>query len=73
MLFLSTEEIYTNEAIKNTSCAELELEVEDSIAGFLGVHINQNYKNGPIKLTYTGLVKGIEDLDIGHLPHMFNP
>ena len=44
------------------------LEVEDSVAGFLGVHIDRN-DNGEIVLTQKGLIdKIIEALQIEDLP-----
>jgi hypothetical protein len=38
---------------------EMTLEIEDSVAGFLGVHIERNQSNGSIKLTQMGLIKRI--------------
>jgi hypothetical protein len=35
----------------------MELEVEDSVAGFLGVHIERNNIDNTIKLTQQGLAK----------------
>ena len=49
--FFGTEEKYINGAIKNISDYELELEVEESIAGFLGTHMDHNHQNGSINLT----------------------
>ena len=47
---------------------------EDTVAGFLGVHINQNNYNGSIKITQTGLEKRIiKVLDIGQIPRNFTP
>jgi hypothetical protein len=37
----------------------MQLEVEDSVAGFLGVHIERNQSDGSIKLTQVGLIKRI--------------
>jgi hypothetical protein len=39
----------------------MELEVEDSVAGFLGVHIEHNNIDNTIKLTQQGLAKRIVD------------
>ena len=38
--FSSSEGKYINKAIKKLSGAELELKVEDFVAGFIGTHIN---------------------------------
>ena len=46
----------------------MELEVEISVAGFLGVHIERNELDGTIKLSQKGLTKRIvEALQIEHL------
>ena len=46
----------------------MELQKEDDVAGFLGVHIERR-SDGTIKLTQKGLIKRtIEALNIGHLP-----
>jgi hypothetical protein len=39
----------------------MELEVEDSVSGFRGVHIERKDTDGSIKLTQQGLAKGIVD------------
>ena len=52
----------------------LDLEVEDSIAGFLGVHLEYNLKDGSIKLNQQGLAKQIvEALDVGSCPRKLTP
>jgi len=49
------------------------LEVEESVAGFLGVHIDRG-ESGQIKLTQKGLTKRIiEALNITDLPRKFAP
>ena len=73
-LFYSPKEEYIDEAIAKLSESELDLEVEDSVAGFLGVHIERNEMDGSIKLTQSGLSRRIvEALGISHLPHKFTP
>ena len=59
-LFFSPKSEYIDEAI--TAMREsggIELEREESVAGFLGVHIERDERNGTIKLTQTGLTKRI--------------
>lgn len=68
-LFFSPEEKFIDEAMDNVRESNLKLSVEDSVAGFLGVHVERNQQTGEIKLTQEGLTKRIvEALDIGHLP-----
>ena len=50
------------------------LEIEDSVAGFLGVHIERNNSDGTITLTQKGLIKRIvEALHIGDKPMKRTP
>ena len=50
------------------------LEIEDSVAGFLGVHIERNDSDGTITLTQKGLIKRIvEALHIGDKPMKRTP
>jgi hypothetical protein len=73
-LFFSPKEEFINEVIDKLSKCDLDLEVEDSVAGFLGVHINRNTDDGTIKLTQSGLAKRVvEALNVGLLPHKFTP
>ena len=66
-LFFSPEENIPANILKYISDAELELKVEDSVAGFVGICINQNHRNGSIKLTQTGRAKQIiKASDIGY-------
>jgi hypothetical protein len=50
------------------------LDIEDSVAGFLGVHIERNQSDGSIKLTQVSLIKriiaalGIENDPAVHTP-----
>ena len=39
----------------------MELEVEQDVAGFLGVHLERDMRDGTIKLTQSGLTKRIVD------------
>jgi hypothetical protein len=55
------------------------LEIEDSVAGVLGVHIERNDRDGTIKLTQVGLTKriiaalGVEHDPIVHTPTTLVP
>ena len=50
------------------------LEIEDSVAGFLGVHIERNDSDGTITLTQKGLIKRIvEALQLGDKPMKRTP
>ena len=72
-LFFSPNEIFINEVIDKLSKTDLELEVEESVAGFLGVHIDRS-ESGQIKLTQEGLTKQIiEAPNIRDLPRKFIP
>jgi hypothetical protein len=73
-LFYSPKPEYIDEVIQKLRDAEMELEEEGSVAGFLGVHIERNKKDGSIKLTQKGLIKRIiETLNIQHLPVKHTP
>ena len=53
---------------------KMALEVEDDVAGFLGVHIDRNAATGEITLTQTGLIERIlEALGVQHLPAVATP
>lgn len=58
-LFFSPDPKYIEEAIEKLRARGMELEPEDSVAGFLGVHIDRDERNGTIKLTQKGLIKRI--------------
>ena len=60
-LFYSPRKEWIDEVIQQIKQQELELQIEDSIAGFLGVHIQRDDKEGTIKLTQRGLCKRIID------------
>jgi hypothetical protein len=52
---------------------DMDIEEEDDVAGFLGVHIERN-PNGTITLTQVGLItRIIEALNIAHLPKKRTP
>jgi hypothetical protein len=73
-LFYSPKPEYIDEVIQKLRDAEMDLEEEGSVAGFLGVHIERNEKDGSIKLTQKGLIKRIiETLNIQHLPIKHTP
>ena len=73
-LFYSPRKEWIDEVIKKIEKQDLELEIEDSVVGFLGVHIERNEKDGTIKLTQKGLIKRIIDaLQIQHLPRKLTP
>ena len=71
-IVLESRRKYIDKDIKKLSDIQLKLKVEDFIAEFLGIHINQNHQNGSINLTHTGLINQIiEALYIGHLLRKF--
>jgi hypothetical protein len=73
-LFYSPKAEFIEEAIAKLKALGMELEVEDSVAGFLGVHIERNEKDQSIKLTQTGLTKRIIDaLEVSHHPIKHTP
>jgi len=73
-LFYSPKQEYIDEVIEKLQDQEMGLEVEGSITGFLGVHIECDNKDGSIKLTQKGFIKRIIDtLQIGHLPYKYMP
>jgi hypothetical protein len=73
-LLFSPKEEYLDEVITKLLQLELNLEVEDSVDGFLGVHLEHNLKDWSIKLTQQGLAKQIvEALDLGSRPRKLTP
>jgi hypothetical protein len=73
-LFYSPKAEYIEEAIAKLKELGMELEVEDSVAGFLGVHIERDEKDQLIKLTQSGLTKRIiEALEVSHHPIKHTP
>ena len=73
-LFFSPKEEYIDELIsKLKNDCNMDLEVENLVAGFLGVHIDRK-ENGVIKLTQSGLAKRIVSaLKIEEKPRKFTP
>ena len=68
-LFYSPQEEWLNETIKKIEKHNLKLGNEDSVDGFLGVHIEHNEKDGAITLTQKGLIEHIiKALQINELP-----
>jgi hypothetical protein len=73
-LLFSPDEAYIDEVISKLRKSDMELEVEDSVAGFLGVHIERNNTDGSIKLTQQGLIKRIVDaLKLGNCARKLTP
>lgn len=78
-LLWSTRSEWIDEAIQQLQGRGMVLEIEDSVAGFLGVHIERNQTDGSIKLTQAGLIKriiaalGVEHDPIVHTPTTLNP
>jgi Reverse transcriptase (RNA-dependent DNA polymerase) len=50
-LLFSPDDAYIDDVISKLRQSDMELEVEDSVAGFFGVHIKRNNSDGLIKLT----------------------
>ncbi|CAJ1967493.1 unnamed protein product [Cylindrotheca closterium] len=73
-LFFSPKEEYRNKAIESLKSQGVAVEIEDSVAGFLGVHIERDESNKTIKLTQKGLTKRIiEALNIDQEPQKHTP
>ncbi|CAJ1948679.1 unnamed protein product [Cylindrotheca closterium] len=73
-LFFSPKEEYINEAIESLKSQGVAVEIEDSVAGFLGVHIERDESNKTIKLTQKGLTERIiEALNIDQEPQKHTP
>ncbi|KAG7374494.1 reverse transcriptase RNA-dependent DNA polymerase [Nitzschia inconspicua] len=73
-LLWSPKSEWIEEAVSQLTATGMTLEVEESVAGFLGVHIQRNQKDGSIKLTQTGLIKRIiSALGIEHEPAVQTP
>jgi hypothetical protein len=52
----------------------MDLEVEGTVAGFLGVHIDRNATNGTVTLSQVGLIKRIvEALEVTQQPIKHTP
>ena len=73
-IWLSPKSEYIDEAIAKLRNLDLELEDEDDVSGFLGVHIEHNSKDGTVTLTQKGLIERIVKLlDVGSLPSVRTP
>ena len=73
-LFYAPKEEYINEAIEKLEDCDMKMTVENSVDGFLGVHIERNEKDNTIRLTQKGLIKRVvEALEIHHLPKKYTP
>jgi hypothetical protein len=72
-LFFARNPEDVDAAIKGIRDLGMELQKEEDVAGFLGVHIDRR-DDGSIKLTQKGLIKGIIDaVNINHLPNKRTP
>ena len=60
-LFYAPRQEYIDEAIEKLRGTGMELEPEDSVAGFLGVHIHRDESDQSITLTQEGLTRRIID------------
>jgi hypothetical protein len=74
-LFFSPKQEYIDEVIHRLQDEHgMELEVEQDVAGFLGVHLERNHSDGSVTLTQTGLIKRIIDaLGVGNAPVKTTP
>ncbi|KAG7349585.1 reverse transcriptase RNA-dependent DNA polymerase [Nitzschia inconspicua] len=73
-LLWSPKSEWIEEAVSQLTATGMTLEVEESVAGFLGVHIERNQTDGSIKLTQKGLIKRIiSALGIEHEPAVHTP
>ena len=73
-LFYAPKAEFIEKAIAKLKELGMELEVEDSVAGFLGVHIERDERDQSIKLTQLGLTRRIvEALQISHHPIKHTP
>lgn len=72
-LFFARDQSDVDDAIAQLK-KHIVLEVEDDVAGFLGVHIDKDQENGKVTLTQKGLIQKIIDaLDIADLPAVDTP
>jgi hypothetical protein len=58
-LLWSLKNEWIQETTKQLQEKGVTLEIEDSVSGFLGVHIERNQSDGSIKLKQVGLIKRI--------------
>jgi hypothetical protein len=70
---------WTDEAIAKLQDSGITLDIEDSVAGFLGIQIERDQSDGSIKLTQSGLIQriisalGIEQQSVVHTPNTSTP
>ena len=73
-LFFSPKKEYIDEAIESLKNQGVAVEEEDSVADFLGVHIERNEANNSIKLTQKGLTERIiKALHLEQKPKKYTP
>ena len=73
-MFFAPDESAIDEVVKKLQSFNMELTIENDVAGFLGVHIKKDKDKGEITLTQRGLIdKIIEALQIEHLPPVSTP
>jgi hypothetical protein len=73
-LLFSPKQEWIDEAIEKLRQTDLTLEIEDDVAGFLGVKIQRDDDAGTVTLTQTGLIDRIIDaLDLDGLPPVETP
>jgi hypothetical protein len=61
-LLFSPRSEYIDKILAKLKEEELDLEEEDYVAGFLGVHVQQDNKNGHIYMSQVGLIDRIIDV-----------
>lgn len=73
-LFFSPKVEYIDEIVNKLREADVDLEYEDDVAGFLGVLLDRDDETGTITMTETGLIdRIIKLLDVGSLPAVHTP
>jgi Reverse transcriptase (RNA-dependent DNA polymerase) len=73
-LLFSPDDAYIDDVIFKLRQSDMELEVEDSVAGFFGMNIKRNNSDGSIELTQQGLAKLVVDaLNLGNCAHKLTP
>jgi hypothetical protein len=73
-LLFSPKQEWIDEVIEQLRKTDLSIEIEDDVAGFLGVQIKRDDKAGTVTLTQTGLIdRIIEALNIEGLPPKETP
>ena len=58
-LFFFSDDFQFGDMLSKLRKADLTLEREDNVAGFLGVHLNIDHTDGTIELTQVGLIDRI--------------